>query len=127
MTSPTRPQEERPYPDHWERLAELQVFRAPHAAWDTVHLYVDVPDAEALGEVARQAGWETGPGKLVLMRPWYAHSAWVGMRSVHGLPVVSDLQLVLDLWNYPVRGREQADVLMAKMDRKIEATRKEAQ
>ena len=28
------PSEERPYPDHWERVAELRVFRAPHAAWD---------------------------------------------------------------------------------------------
>ena len=35
MTSPTKPpQDERPYPEHWERVAELRVFRAPHAAWE---------------------------------------------------------------------------------------------
>ena len=35
MSSPTKPtQEDRPYPEHWERVAELRVFRAPHAAWE---------------------------------------------------------------------------------------------
>ena len=35
MTAPTKPPpEDRPYPEHWERVAELRVFRAPHAAWE---------------------------------------------------------------------------------------------
>lgn len=34
MTSPSKPPDDRPYPDQWERVAELRVFRAPHAAWE---------------------------------------------------------------------------------------------
>ena len=35
VTSPAKPPaEDRPYPESWERVAELRVFRAPHAAWE---------------------------------------------------------------------------------------------
>ena len=35
MTSPVKPTpEDRPYPESWERVADLRVFRAPHAAWE---------------------------------------------------------------------------------------------
>jgi hypothetical protein len=44
--------------------------------------------------------------------PFYTHSAWHGAQSAHGLPVVSTLQLILDLWHYPIRGREQAEHLI---------------
>jgi len=98
----------------------------PHASWDTVHVYVDVPDIASLGKVAHAAGWEIGPGKVVLMRPWYAHSAWVGVRSVDDINVVSDLQLVLDLWHYPVRGREEASVLLAAMEQRFRVARGDA-
>jgi hypothetical protein len=98
----------------------------PHAAWDTVHVYVDASDGAALTDVARRAGWEPGPGKLMLMRPWYAHSAWEGVREVNGVPVVSDLQLVLDLWHYPVRGREQAEMLLRRMEARMQGLRAQA-
>jgi hypothetical protein len=98
----------------------------PHANWETLHVYVDVDSITALADVASSAGWEPGPGKLVLMRPWYAHSAWVGMRTMDGLPVVSDLQLVLDLWHYPVRGREQAEMLLRRMENRMQKLRAQA-
>jgi hypothetical protein len=97
---------------------------APHSIDETIHLYVDVPDVAHLRDVAAAAGWETGEGRLVLMRPWYAHSAWAGVHSIHHLPVVSDLQLVLDLWHYPVRGREQAEVVLDLMDRRADTKRR---
>jgi len=35
LTSPAKPSpEDRPYPEHWEKVAELRVFRAPHASWE---------------------------------------------------------------------------------------------
>lgn len=98
----------------------------PHANWETLHVYVDVDSITALADVASSAGWEPGPGKLVLMRPWYAQSAWVGMRTMDGLPVVSDLQLVLDLWHYPVRGREQAEMLLRRMENRMQKLRAQA-
>ena len=46
------------------------------------------------------------------MAPYYAHGARYGIRELRGHPVVSDVQLFLDLYNYPVRGREQAEHLL---------------
>src|SRR5690348_4119236 len=92
---------------------------APHASWDRVHIYVDVPSAEgphALTALAARAGWTpAADGRLVLLAPYYTASAWHGVRTIERLPVVSDLQLVLDLWHYPVRGREQAEHLVGAM------------
>lgn len=86
---------------------------APHAAWDRVHVYVDVGAAEQLTELAEQQGWAAAEeGKLVLMKPYYKDSVWHGMQVANGLPIVNNLQLALDLWNYPLRGREQAEHLI---------------
>jgi Transcriptional regulator, AbiEi antitoxin, Type IV TA system len=97
----------------------------PHATWESVHLYLDAANAAALPELARHAGWEAaGPGargNVVVMRPWYADSIWTEVRAIDGIPVVSDLQLILDLWHYPLRGREQAEVLLAQLARRIAA------
>ena len=86
---------------------------APHAAWDRIHVYLDVSEAQDLAEVARRASWRPAlDGTLVLLQPYYRTTVWDGVRVVHGLPVVSTVQLLLDLWQYPVRGREQADHLL---------------
>lgn len=80
-----------------------------HARWDTVHIYVDASDLETEG---LKAGWTPSPtGKVVLFAPYYKDSAWFGLRQIKRIPVVSNLQLILDLWHYPVRGREQAEML----------------
>jgi hypothetical protein len=95
---------------------------APHATWDRVHIYVDLPRSErshatqALSNIADHAGWQPGnDGRLMLMAPYYATSAWYGLRTAHDLPVVSDLQLILDLWHYPLRGREQAEYMLRQV------------
>jgi hypothetical protein len=51
---------------------------------------------------------------LVLMMPYYKHSVFYDSREIEGLCVVSDIQLYLDLYGYPVRGREQAEHLYTK-------------
>ena len=90
---------------------------APHAAWDRVHVYVSVADADELYDIAEREGWPAADdGRLVLMKPYYRHSVWHGMRTVNDLPVVSDTQLVLDLWHYPLRGIEQAEHILATRD-----------
>jgi len=84
---------------------------APHAAFDIVHAYID--PARDLTQLAFEQEWEiTASGRLCLMHPIYAESVWFRSRSVEGVPVVSPVQLVLDLWHYPVRGREQARYLI---------------
>ena len=86
---------------------------APHAAWDKIHLYLDSRSARDLTGVFELAGYQQADdGRLVVMRPWYRDSVWHGLRSIKGLPVVSNLQLIVDLWNYEVRGREQAEFIL---------------
>jgi hypothetical protein len=86
---------------------------APHASWDHIHVYVRTENEEDLLGIAQALGWSASPeGRVFLMRPFYTDSVWRGARSVHGLPIVSALQLILDLWHYPIRGREQAEHLI---------------
>ena len=83
---------------------------APHASWERLHVYLDVRDVNQLYEFLREKHWASAEdGKLVFLLPYYRQSIWHGLSQVKKINVVSDLQLVLDLWNYPVRGREQAE------------------
>lgn len=86
---------------------------APLSTWSRVHIYVDVPDSPALVTIGEAQGWEPAEGgNVVLLRPWYRTSVWHGLQRIAGLPVASALQLALDLWHYPLRGREQAEHLL---------------
>lgn len=92
---------------------------APHASWDRVHAYVDAATVSDLRAVARALDWAPDEtGALVLLAPRYRTSVWwdAGLRK--RLPVASRLQLILDLWRHPLRGREQAEELLPSwMDR----------
>jgi hypothetical protein len=86
---------------------------APLSTFSRVHIYVDVPAAFDLIAVGEMQGWEPAEdGNVVLLKPWYRTSVWHGLQQVGGLPVTSPLQLALDLWHYPLRGREQAEHLL---------------
>lgn len=86
---------------------------APHASWDRVHMYVDVTDHRELLRVGEERGWTPSrDGRVVLMKPFYRTSLWQGVQQAKGIPVASTLQLVLDLWGYPLRGREEAEHLL---------------
>lgn len=90
---------------------------APHASWDLVHLYVQIENvAEDSLMIGQDQGWSPAPdGKVVVMTPWYRTSVWHGAEVIRELPVVSTLQLILDLWHYPIRGREQAEHLVTRI------------
>lgn len=89
---------------------------APISTWTRAHLYVDVADPSTLVEVGEAQGWEPAEGgDVVLLKPWYRTSVWHGLQQIQELPVVSSLQLALDLWHYPLRGREQAEHLLETM------------
>jgi hypothetical protein len=86
---------------------------APHATWDRVHVYLDVDNPTDLVTTGERLGWDAAAdGRVVLMKPYYRHSVWHNLQMQHGLPVVSTLQLALDLWHYPLRGREQSEHLL---------------
>lgn len=100
--------------ERWALTLQAGASRvAPHAAWDRVHLYVDVKRGADLLALGHELGWEPAPdGRVVLMRPYYRSAVWEGVQILKDLPVVSIVQLVVDLWHYPLRGREQAEHLL---------------
>ena len=86
---------------------------APHATWDRVHVYVDASSPADLLDAGASRGWEAADGgRVVLMKPYYRTSVWHNLQVANGFPVVSTLQLALDLWHYPLRGREQGEHLL---------------
>lgn len=100
-------------------------FVARHAEWERVHVYVDARDGRELNNLAVANRWPVAEdGKLVLLRPYYRTSIWDSLQDLsHGigsdLNVVSNLQLALDLWNYPLRGREQAEIIVERLLRPV--------
>jgi hypothetical protein len=87
---------------------------APHATWDRVHAYVGVASRTELLRIGDEQGWTAADdGALVLMKPYYKTGVWRDLEQIGTLPVVSALQLALDLWHYPLRGREQAEHLLS--------------
>ena len=89
---------------------------APFSKYHEVHIYVESSGSrqetehmwiEALGLQPVEAG-----GNVYLTWPYYKEGAFYGSRKINGVWIASDIQLYIDLYNYPVRGREQAEYLM---------------
>ncbi len=86
---------------------------SPFVQFNECHFYVS-----AHKDFERQAAFFTAElglleldagGNLHILKPFYRRGAMYGARSIEGLRVVSDIQLYLDLCNFPNRGREQAE------------------
>ena len=93
-----------------------------YAEFDVVDAYAR--DADAVDAMAHALDAREVPrgANLRLGVPYYRVSAFFDQQELEGLPVVSDLQLYLDLYDYPQRGREQAEQLFAQRLRaKLEA------
>ncbi|GAB4252814.1 MAG: hypothetical protein Kow00129_13690 [Thermoleophilia bacterium] len=99
---------------------------APYADFDVVDVYVKSIDAaEALASQLEAREVERG-ANLRLSVPYYRVSAFFDTQKAAGLPVVSDLQLYLDLYDYPLRGREQAEhILERRLMSKLVAAERE--
>ncbi|MFA6093771.1 MAG: helix-turn-helix domain-containing protein [Elusimicrobiota bacterium] len=89
---------------------------APHASFSEVHVYSEgLPSC--LDEWRKELSLEErAPSEcnLALIDPYYGVAARYGARVIAGFPLVSDVQLYLDLRNYPLRGEEQAQHLFEK-------------
>jgi len=88
---------------------------APFATFSEVHIHL--PKAEQL-----RRSWQNvlhltpnRLGPIHLIQPYYADSGTYGAQMVHKLPVVSEIQLYLDCYRYPVRGREQAEHILSRI------------
>jgi hypothetical protein len=87
---------------------------SPYAVFDSVHIYVR--NQQAMNYFKKQLDLdEAQQGEnVVLMFPYYKHSVFYGRQKAKDLWIVSDIQLYLDLYNYPIRGLEQAEHLFEK-------------
>lgn len=89
---------------------------APHATWETVHCYLDLDSLQQVERLAKALEWApASQGRLVLLIPRYRHATWWHLTSHDRLPVVHSIQLMLDLWHYPVRGREAAEHIARRL------------
>jgi hypothetical protein len=89
----------------------------PHVQHGQVHLYVSPSRFAEITRAVREHLFlepAASGGSVHLVAPYYGQSAFYGSRLVHGLSVVSDVQLYLDLAEYPARGPEAASMLLRR-------------
>ena len=91
----------------------------PYAVYNEVHIYIQ--NKGAINQFAEKLKLrEAREGaNLIFMLPYYKYSVFYGKQKIRKMWVVSDLQLYLDLYNYPVRGLEQAEHLYEKRLKQI--------
>jgi hypothetical protein len=90
---------------------------APYVRPTNIHIYVNTDeDAEKL---ARSLGLmpveESGNVKFAIAK---STGVFYGVRDVNGVKVVSDVQLYVDLLNYPARGEEAAGEIFKVIEKR---------
>ena len=86
----------------------------PYVVYNEVHIYIQNEGGiDRFVEKLKLREAREG-ANLIFLLPYYKHSVFYGKQSIRNLWVVSDLQLYLDLHNYPIRGLEQAEHLYEK-------------
>ncbi len=92
---------------------------SPFAVYNSVHIYVQNQEvADYFIENLKLKEVEQG-ANIEFLSPYYKHSVFWDMQRAKDLWVVSDIQLYLDLYHYPIRGIEQAEHLYEKRLRNV--------
>ena len=92
---------------------------SPHSIYNEVHLYVSSKDdIDFFSKELNLKQVERG-ANLIFLLPYYRQSVFFGKQKVKDLWVASNVQLYLDLYNYPVRGLEQAEHLYDRRLKKL--------
>jgi DNA-binding transcriptional regulator YhcF (GntR family) len=87
---------------------------SPHAIFDCVHIYIpDKAEEDYFVKELNLHRVEKGTN-LVCVSPYYRHSIFYDKQKIQKLWVVSDIQLYLDLYKFPLRGLEQAEHIYDK-------------
>jgi len=86
-------------------------FIAPYVRYTDIHLYIGSP-VQVWKKSLDLRPVESG-ANLYLFEP-YDRGVFQGLQTINQLKIVSNIQLYLDLYNYPKRGREQAEFLREK-------------
>jgi hypothetical protein len=96
----------------WRHALTLQAGAAlvsPYVRPANIHLYVNSQQLQQWREFLNLELTEMG-GNVFLVEP-YDEGVFFQIQKCRGLPVVSNIQLYVDLYNYPARGREAAEHL----------------
>jgi len=89
---------------------------APYVRPTTIHFYVNGQEkAENWVDSLNLRPIETG-GNVFIVLP-YDEGVFYGVSEVNGLKVVNDVQLYVDLFNYPARGEEAAEVILKNLNK----------
>lgn len=94
----------------------------PYAVYHEVHMYVQSRETiKWLVNDMKMKEAREGANFIFLL-PYYKHSVFYAKQRVRDLWVVSDLQLYLDLYNFPLRGLEQAEhIYERRLKHKVES------
>jgi hypothetical protein len=84
-------------------------FIMPYVRPVNIHLYVDPKEVDSFKGLLGLQLTELG-GNVFLVEP-YDDGVFYKAQRVRGIDVVSSVQLYVDLYNYPARGREAAEHL----------------
>ena len=82
---------------------------APYVRFTDIHFYVDPKDISSWRDALDLRPVERG-GAVFMVEP-FDKGVFQGLQSVDSTKVVSNVQLYVDLYNYPARGKEQAEFL----------------
>lgn len=85
---------------------------APYVRFTDVHAYIKPKKVNTWKDCLNLQPVESG-GTVMLVEPYDEGVFW-GIQKINGIKVVSNIQLYVDLFNYPARGREQAEFLREK-------------
>jgi len=89
---------------------------APYVRPTTIHFYIkQKKKVKTWVELLDLRPVETG-GNISLVLP-YDEGVFYGVRQVSGVNVVSKVQLFVDLFNYPARGQEAAEVILRALEK----------
>jgi hypothetical protein len=87
-----------------------RVYRLRHSDARSIHVYVAGDPAAAL-QTLRLVPSSNPAARICLLRPKHARSVFGGVTLLDGIQVCDHLQVYLDLYHLPDRGREQAEFL----------------
>ena len=87
---------------------------SPHVVFNQIHVYIrSSNEIEFFRRKLKLKEADTG-ANIIFWAPYYKNSVFYGTQEAEGLKVTSDLQLYLDLYNYPIRGLEHAEHIYEK-------------
>jgi hypothetical protein len=89
---------------------------APYVRPTTIHFYIkEKKKAKTWVELLDLRPVETG-GNVSMVLP-YDEGVFYGVSQVGGVNVVSKVQLYVDLFNYPARGEEAAEIVLKDLEK----------